>query len=232
MVSTMGSKILVVEDEPALLEALRYNFSREGYQVVTASDGAEAVEQARQQRPDVIVLDLMLPKLDGLEVCRILRRDMTVPILMLTAKGEEVDRVVGLEMGADDYVTKPFSLRELLARVRAMLRRAGMPAAPQGEDVIRAGDLEVDPARRQASMNGVPLVLKPREFDLLAFLARSQGLVFTREQLLEKVWGYRYAGDSRTVDVHVHWLRQKLERDPQNPQHLVTVRGVGYKLVE
>ncbi len=231
MVRIVGSKILVVEDEPALLEALRYNFSREGYQVVTASDGAEAVEQARQQRPDVIVLDLMLPKLDGLEVCRILRRDMTVPILMLTAKGEEVDRVVGLEMGADDYVTKPFSLRELLARVRAMLRRAGMPASPQGEDVIRVGDLEVDPARHQASVGGVPLALKPREFDLLAFLARNRGLVFTRDQLLEKVWGYRYAGDSRTVDVHVRWLRQKLERDPQNPQHLVTVRGVGYKLV-
>ncbi len=232
MVRIVGSKILVVEDEPALLEALRYNFSREGYQVVTASDGAEAVEQARLQRPDVIVLDLMLPKLDGLEVCRILRRDMTVPILMLTAKGEEVDRVVGLEMGADDYVTKPFSLRELLARVRAMLRRAGMPASLQGEDVVRVGDLEVDPARHQASVGGVPLALKPREFDLLAFLARNRGLVFTRDQLLEKVWGYRYAGDSRTVDVHVRWLRQKLERDPQNPQHLVTVRGVGYKLVE
>ncbi|MEE9202970.1 MAG: response regulator transcription factor [Dehalococcoidia bacterium] len=227
----MGRKILVVEDEPALLEALRYNFSREGYQVVTASDGAEALERARQERPDVIVLDLMLPKLDGLEVCRILRRDMTVPILMLTARGEEVDRVVGLELGADDYVTKPFSLRELLARVRAMLRRAGMPASLQQEGVMRVGDLEVDPPRRQASVEGVSLTLKPREFDLLAFLARSPGLVFTRERLLEKVWGYHYAGDSRTVDVHVRWLRQKIEKDPQNPQHLLTVRGVGYKLV-
>lgn len=227
----MSSKILVVEDEPALLEALRYNFSREGYQVITASDGAEAVDRARQERPDLIVLDLMLPKLDGLEVCRILRRDMTVPILMLTARVEEVDRVVGLELGADDYVTKPFSLRELLARVRAMLRRAGMATSLQGEAVIRVGGLEVDPARRQASVEGVPLVLKAMEFDLLAFLARNQGLVFTREQLLEKVWGYHYTGDSRTVDVHMHWLRHKIEKDPQAPRYLVTVRGVGYKLV-
>lgn len=227
----MGSKILVVEDEPALLEALRYNFSREGYQVVTARDGAEALERARQERPDAIVLDLMLPKLDGLEVCRILRRDMTVPILMLTARGEEVDRVVGLELGADDYVTKPFSLRELLARVRAMLRRAGMPASLQQEGVIRVGALEIDPARRQASLEGVPLALKPLEFDLLAFLARNQGLVFTRERLLQKVWGYDYAGGSRTVDVHMHYLRQKIETDPQDPQRLLTVRGVGYRLV-
>ncbi|MEK7847405.1 MAG: response regulator transcription factor [Chloroflexota bacterium] len=227
----MGSRILVVEDEPALLEALRYNFSREGYQVTTARDGLEALDRARQDRPDAIILDLMLPKLDGLEVCRILRREMTVPILMLTARTEEVDKVVGLELGADDYVTKPFSLRELMARVKALLRRAELPVSSQREGVIRVGNLEVDPARRVASRDGAALVLKPKEFDLLAFLARHRGLVFTREQLLERVWGYRYAGESRTVDVHVHWLRHKIEPDPQNPQLLVTVRGVGYKVV-
>ena len=213
------------------MEALRYNFSREGYQVTTARDGLEALDRARQDRPDAIILDLMLPKLDGLEVCRILRREMTVPILMLTARTEEVDKVVGLELGADDYVTKPFSLRELMARVKALLRRAELPVSSQREGVIRVGNLEVDPARRVASRDGAALVLKPKEFDLLAFLARHRGLVFTREQLLERVWGYRYAGESRTVDVHVHWLRHKIEPDPQNPQLLVTVRGVGYKVV-
>ena len=227
----MGSKILVVEDEPALLEVLCYNFSREGYQVVTACDGADAVDKARQEKPDIIVLDLMLPKLDGLEVCRIVRRDMTVPILMLTAKVEEVDKVVGLEMGADDYVTKPFSIRELMSRVKAMLRRAAMFPPYQGESgIIRVGQIEIDPARRLASVDGVPLALKPREFDLLLFLARHRGLVFTREHLLESVWGYQYAGDSNTVDVHIYWLRNKIERDPHNPSRLVTVRGVGYKL--
>ncbi|MDP6509838.1 MAG: response regulator transcription factor [Dehalococcoidia bacterium] len=227
----MGSKILVVEDEPALLEVLCYNFSREGYQVVTACDGADAVDKARQEKPDIIVLDLMLPKLDGLEVCRIVRRDMTVPILMLTAKVEEVDKVVGLEMGADDYVTKPFSIRELMSRVKAMLRRAAMFPPYQGESgIIRVDQIEVDTARRLASVDGVPLALKPREFDLLLFLARHRGLVFTREHLLESVWGYQYAGDSNTVDVHIHWLRNKIERDPHNPSRLVTVRGVGYKL--
>ncbi|MDP7240767.1 MAG: response regulator transcription factor, partial [Dehalococcoidia bacterium] len=203
----MGNKILVVEDEPALLEVLRYNFLRGGYQVVTAGDGAEAVDKARQEKPDIIVLDLMLPKLDGLEVCRIVRRDMTMPILMLTARVEEVDKVVGLEMGADDYVTKPFSIRELMSRVKAMLRRGAMPPLYQGESgVIRVGGIEVDPARRLASAESAPLALKPREFDLLLFLARNRGLVFTRERLLESVWGYQFAGDSNTVDVHIHWL--------------------------
>jgi len=174
----------------------------------------------------------MLPKVSGFEVCRILRKDMTVPILMLTAKADETDKIVGLEIGADDYMTKPFSLRELLARVRAMLRRTMMAQAQTEaiEPVLRVGDIEVDVARHRASKGGTALELKPKEFDLLAFLARNKGLVFSRDQLLEKVWGYDFAGDTRTVDVHVRWLRQKIETDPNNPRYLVTVRGTGYKL--
>jgi two-component system OmpR family response regulator len=200
--------------------------------VATAADGAEAVETARRERPDLIVLDIMLPVLSGFEVCRILRNEMVVPILMLTAKVEEMDKIVGLEIGADDYMTKPFSMRELLARVRAMLRRAKMsgPAPVEDLDVIRINQLEIDPARHKALLNGAALTLTPKEFDLLTFLARNKGFVFNREQLLEKVWGYDYAGDTRTVDVHIRWLRQKIETDPQKPAYLVTVRGTGYKL--
>ena len=227
----MGSKILAVEDDPNLLEALKYNLRKERYDVVTATDGAQALEVARREKPALIILDIMLPKVSGFEVCRILRKEMTVPILMLTAKSEETDKVVGLEIGADDYVTKPFSMRELLARIGAMLRRTQMVGMPLSADrLLEIGDIKVDISRHQAKRGDLALNLKPKEFDLLAFLAANKGLVFSREQLLEKVWGYDYAGDSRTVDVHIRWLRQKIEDDPGNPRYLITVRGAGYKL--
>jgi two-component system OmpR family response regulator len=227
-----GSKILVVEDDQTLLSALKYNLTKEGYSVVTAADGAQALEVARSAQPGLVILDIMLPGINGFEVCRILRREMAVPILMLTAKNEEVDKIVGLEIGADDYMTKPFSMRELLARIRAMFRRAEMvewkPASK--EALVRVNDLEVDIARRRATLGNLMLNLTPKEFDLLVFLARNKGLVFSREQLLEKVWGYEYAGDTRTVDVHIRWLREKIEVEPGKPERLVTVRSVGYKL--
>lgn len=227
-------KILVVEDDRTLLEVLGYNLTKEGYEVVTATDGVEAVETARREKPDLVILDIMLPKLNGFEVCRFLRQRMTVPILLLTAKVEEVDKVVGLELGADDYVTKPFSLRELLARVRAMLRRAEMVqqetiSGVKAFPAIKIGNLEIDFARHQVTLDSSVLNLTPREFDLLGFLMRNQGQVFTREQLLEKVWGSDYEGDSRTVDVHIRWLRGKMEEDPAHPRYLMTVRGTGYK---
>ena len=225
-------KILVVEDDRNLLDTLKYNLLQEGYEVVTAVDGAEALEIARKEKPDLIILDVMLPEVSGLEVCRILRKEMATPILMLTARVEETDKIVGLEIGADDYMTKPFSLRELIARVRAVLRRTKM-AETQPEvkgDLLTIGDIKFDIARHQASKGATPLQLTPKEFDLLVFLTRNKGFVFSRNQLLEKVWGYDYGGDTRTVDVHIRWLRQKIETDPNNPKHLITVRGAGYKL--
>ena len=225
------AKILIVEDDRNLLSTLKYNLQKEGYNTVTAADGAEALDIARREKPDLILLDLMLPKLSGFEVCRILRQEMTVPILMLTAKTEEVDKIVGLEIGADDYMTKPFSMRELLARLGAMLRRADMSQPPPaGAESLKIGDLEIDSSRHQALLRGQPLELTPKEFELLLFLARNKGLVFSREQLLDKVWGYDYAGETRTVDVHIRWLRQKIEIDPAHPRILLTVRGAGYKL--
>ncbi len=229
------SKVLIVEDDQTLLEVIQYNLTKEGYAVSTAIDGVQALDVAERERPDLIVLDIMLPELDGLDVCRILRKkELTMPIIMLTAKVDEIDRVVGLELGADDYMTKPFSMRELLARVRAMLRRVEMmqregivieQAAPR----IKAGKLEVDVARHQVALSGTAIGLSPKEFDLLAFLAKNRGQVFSRDVLLDKVWGYDYVGDTRTVDVHIRWLRQKIEVDPSNPKYLLTVRGVGYK---
>ncbi len=224
-----NGKILIVEDDRTLLSVLEYNLTKEGYGVVTAVDGVEALEVARKDKPDFIILDIMLPKMSGFEVCRILRKEMTVPILMLTAKDEEIDKVVGLDLGADDYMTKPFSMRELLARVRATLRRMEMQT-PTGGPPIKSGDIEVDISRHVITKGGNILNLTPKEFDLLAFLARNKGLVFSRDQLLEKVWGYDYAGDTRTVDVHVRWLRERIEDNPAKPKRLVTVRGVGYKL--
>lgn len=227
----MSNKILVVEDDRNLLDSIKYNLHKEGYEVVTAADGAEAMEIARKEKPDLILLDVMLPEVSGLEVCRILRKELTTPILMLTARVEETDKVVGLEIGADDYMTKPFSLRELIARVRAMLRRANMTETqPRDQrDMLTIGDIKVDIARHQASKGTTALALTPKEFDLLVFLARNKGFVFSRNQLLEKVWGYDFAGDTRTVDVHIRWLRQKIEDNPEEPKLLITVRGAGYK---
>jgi DNA-binding response OmpR family regulator len=228
----VDSKILIVEDDQNLLATLKYNLHQEGYSVVTASDGAQAVEIARSQKPDLIILDVMLPVLSGFEVCRILRKDMSVPILMLTAKTEEVDKIVGLEIGADDYMTKPFSMRELLARVHAMLRRAVLSRQPPAAEPesLKVGSLEINISRHQARYKNSLLNLTPKEFDLLLFLARNKGFVFSREQLLEKVWGYDYAGGTRTVDVHIRWLRQKVETDPAHPKLVLTVRSAGYKL--
>jgi len=227
-----NEKILVVEDDRTLLDTLKYNLRKEGYDVVTAIDGAQALDVARKEKPGIIILDIMLPKISGFDVCRILRKEMIVPILMLTAKVDEIDKVVGLEIGADDYMTKPFSLRELLARVRAMIRRAKMVEMQPGseEALLRIGDIEVDIARHLASKGAITLELTPKEFDLLVFLARNRGFVFNRDQLLEKLWAYDFDGDARTVDVHIRWLREKIEDNPNEPKLLVTVRGVGYKL--
>jgi DNA-binding response OmpR family regulator len=220
--------VLVVEDEPTLVATLRYNLEREGHKVLTATDGEAGLSLARSQHPDVVLLDLMLPGMGGLELCRVLRRETTVPILMLTAKAEETDKVVGLELGADDYVTKPFSMRELMARVGALLRRAELAPAAEREAIV-VGDLEVDLRRRQASKGGADLALKPKEYELLVFFMRNRGRAFTREQLLDQVWGYDFAGDTRTVDVHVSWLRQKIEGEPSKPTRLITLRGMGYR---
>jgi DNA-binding response OmpR family regulator len=236
-------RILVVEDDLTLLETLEYNLSGEGYEVLTAADGLTALEVAREEQPDLVVLDLMLPRLDGFEVCRILRRETSVPILMLTARADEVDRVVGLEVGADDYLTKPFSMRELLARVKALLRRVRLiredtfaslstrMAGAQGvlgTEQLVFGDLVIDLDRREVLVHGEAVRPKPKEFELLVFLARHPGMALSRDLLLERVWGWEYGGGSRTVDVHVRWLREKIEADPANPERIVTVRGVGY----
>jgi len=232
----MGYKVLLVEDEPTLLETLEYNLTRQGYEVCTAADGPTALEVAREEQPDLIVLDIMLPGMDGFEVCRTLRPEMSVPILMLTARDEEIDKVVGLEVGADDYMTKPFSMRELMARVKALLRRVRLDreeltaeSAEVGSERLAFGDLTIDLARCEVLREGEPLHLKPKEHDLLVFLARNRGIVLSRDLILERVWGWDYGGGSRTVDVHVRWLREKIEPDPASPSRIVTVRGVGYR---
>jgi len=228
-----ASKILIVEDETTLREMLQYNLETEGYMVVTAGTGISAVELARSENPDLIVLDIMLPEMDGFEVCRILRQEkMTTAILMLTAKEEEIDRVLGLEMGADDYMSKPFSMRELKARVKAMLRRMSMlrPENADKTEIISAGDLSIDLGRHRVTVGEETVEMKPKEFELLVYLAQNKGQVFSRDQLLDRVWGYEYIGDTRTVDVHIRWLREKIEASPSKPTRLITVRGVGYKL--
>ena len=226
MVTATAKTVLVVDDEPTLVATLKYNLEREGYHVLTASDGENAIALARAARPDLMVLDLMLPVVDGLDVCRILRREMSLPILMLTARAGEVDKVVGLEIGADDYVTKPFSTRELLARARALLRRT---VTPRDEEVLTSGDLRVDLKRREVTRGDQAVELKPKEMELLIYFMRNKGRAFTREQLLREVWGYDFYGDSRTIDVHVSWLRQKIEDQPARPVRILTVRGVGYR---
>lgn len=231
-----ASRILVVDDDTNLLKALEYSLEEEGYQVSGATDGSQALEVARREEPDLILLDIMLPGLNGFEVCRILRKETAVPIVMLTAKTDETDKVVGLELGADDYITKPFHMRELLARIAAMLRRFAAarqdlpPSTEAATSVVKAGDLEIDIARHEISRGGAAVGLSPREFALLAFLAKNRGHVCSRDQIMEKVWGNDYAGSARTVDVHVVSLRRKLEDDPSNPLYLLTVRGFGYKL--
>jgi len=253
-----SKRILVVDDESNIRETVAINLRREGLDVEFASDGLEAIEKARSSKPDVVVLDIMLPGIDGFQVCRTIREESTVPIILLSARGEEIDRVVGLELGADDFLVKPFAMRELVARVRAMLRRAKMVGstgehdpetnAPERSFVadgsgsgtergnresgsIESGDVSIDIPRRHASVAGEMLNLKPKEFDLLTYFVRQPGIVLTREALLREVWGYNYPVDTRTVDVHVRWLRQKIEETPSEPIRIVTVRGHGYRFV-
>ena len=226
----MQGTILLVEDNAAIAAAVQTALEREGLAVEVVEDGRQALARLNQALPDLIILDLMLPDVDGLDVCRAVRRMPTyVPIIMLTARTEDVDKVVGLELGADDYITKPFNTRELIARVRAVLRLARHRATIGGPDRLRIGRLEIDLTGRTVAVGGQPVDLTPKEFDLLVFLAEHPGRVFGRETLLEKVWGYDYLGDSRTVDVHVQRLRHKLEEDPHHPRYLLTVRSIGYK---
>ena len=221
------TKILIVEDDATVRETLALNLRAEGYEVALAADGEAGLAAARSGKPDLVVLDVMLPELDGLTVCRVLRRESAVPIVLLTARGTETDKIIGLETGADDYIVKPFSLGEFLARVRAALRRGRTSAAAVRELV--SGDLRLDLQGRRAHLQERELVLTPREFDLLAALMRNPGVVLTRELLLANVWGDDYPGETRTVDVHVSWLRKKIEADASNPTRITTVRGVGYR---
>ena len=232
----MPETILVVEDEPALRDTLSYNLKKDGFTVQAVGDGRAALDSARTLKPDLIVLDLMLPEIDGFEVCRILRREMTTPILMLTARDDEIDRVVGLEVGADDYLTKPFSMRELMARVKAQLRRSRLlreelqsMEARGKQETLAFGNLVINLTRREVTLNGEPLALKPQEYELLLFFAEHKGQMLSREFILERVWGWDFIGDSRTVDVHVRWLRQKIEENAGDPKRIVTVRGGGYR---
>jgi DNA-binding response OmpR family regulator len=234
----MTESILVVEDEPALRDTLSYNLKKDGFAVEAVGDGRAALASARRLKPDLIVLDLMLPEIDGFEVCRILRQEMITPILMLTARDDEIDRVVGLEVGADDYLTKPFSMRELMARVKAQLRRSRLlkeelekASTPEEkpQDKLTFGNLVINRTRREVTLDGEPIALKPQEYDLLLFFAEHKGQMLSREFILERVWGWDFIGDSRTVDVHVRWLRQKIEDESSKPTRIVTVRGGGYR---
>jgi len=222
------TRILVVDDEPTLLSTMQFNLGREGYDVLTATNGEGALAAAREALPDLIILDLMLPGMHGFEICRVLRRETSVPILILTAKSDEIDKVVALELGADDYITKPFSMKELIARVRARLRRAEESPPLDPAEVLSAGSIVVDLNRREATRNGDRLELKRREFELLVLLMRARGRVLTREEMLRTVWGYEPFGETRTVDVHIGRLRRKIEDDPQQPAHIITMRGIGY----
>jgi len=233
----MAEKILVVDDEVSLQETLTYKLEKEGYQVEVAGDGLTALELARSTHPDLVILDVMLPGMDGFEVCRNLRQESNIPVLMLTARDDEIDRVVGLEVGADDYLPKPFSMRELIARVKALLRRVRLireevgAAVQEGNlpQIMPFGNLEIDMTRREVRLNGVVVPCKPKEYDLLTFMGQHKGRVLTRELILERVWGWGFVGDSRTVDVHIRWLREKIEPIPDKPERIITVRGAGYR---
>ena len=233
----MADKILVVDDEIALQETLTYNLKKEGYHVEVAGDGITALDLFRSSKPDLVILDVMLPGMDGFEICRTLRQESNTPVLMLTARDDEIDRVVGLEVGADDYLPKPFSMRELIARVKAILRRVRLIREEVGSATQEAkhakilvfGNLEIDTNRREVRLDGNVLPCKPKEFELLTFMGEHKERVLTRKLILEKVWGWGFVGDSRTVDVHIRWLREKIEPVPENPRRIITIRGVGYR---
>jgi two-component system, OmpR family, response regulator RegX3 len=230
--SDEAPRILIVEDEESLSDSVRYNLEREGYSVTVARDGRGALEAFRSQSPALVILDLMLPEVSGLDVCRAIRAESDVPIIMVTAKDSEADKVTGLELGADDYVTKPFSVRELVSRVRANLRRTAMRAVATLDDAVGGGTVEMDVARHEVRVQGEVVPFPPKEFELLETFLRRKGRLLTREFLIEEVWGPDYFGDTKTLDVHVKRLRRKIEREPHRPAHLLTVRGLGYKFVD
>jgi two-component system, OmpR family, response regulator RegX3 len=230
-VSERATRILLIEDEESLAESVRYNLEREGYVVSVAADGRSALERFREELPSLVILDLMLPELSGLDVCRLIRRESDVPIIMVTAKDSEADKVTGLELGADDYVTKPFSVRELTSRVRAHLRRSRMRTDEADLEQLRGGPVEMDVARHEVRIGGELVAFPPKEFELLELFLRRSGRLLTRDHLIEEVWGHDYVGDTKTLDVHVKRIRQKIEPDPHEPTHLLTVRGLGYKFV-
>jgi two-component system response regulator RegX3 len=230
--SAEAPRILVVEDEAALAESVRYNLEREGFTVSVAGDGRRAIERFRTDQPALVILDLMLPEMSGLDVCRLIRQESDVPIIMVTAKDAEADKVTGLELGADDYVTKPFSVRELVSRVRAHLRRAAMGTALPPDEILKGGSVEMDVARHQVRVRDEPVAFPPKEFELLETFLRRKDRLLTRLFLIEEVWGDDYVGDTKTLDVHVKRIRQKIEQDPHDPGHLLTVRGLGYKFVD
>lgn len=223
--------VLVVDDEKTLVKALAFNLEKEGFRVETAYDGKEALEKVFELKPDIVVLDLMLPEVDGFEVCRRIRKKLEIPIIMLTARSEDIDKVLGLELGADDYLTKPFNSRELVARIKAILRRS-IVRDEESKKVIQIGKLQVDLLQHRARLGDQEISLTSKEFALLSFLVANAGNVYSREQLLEQVWGYDYYGDVRTVDVHIRHLREKIEQDPGNPELIITVWGTGYKFRE
>ena len=226
------TRILLVEDEESLADSVRYNLEREGFAVTVAPDGRRGLERFREDRPALVILDLMLPELSGLDVCRSIRAESDVPIIVVTAKDSEADKVTGLELGADDYVTKPFSVRELVSRVRAHLRRANMLAGRPPDESLNGGPVEMDVERHEVRVTGEPVSMPPKEFELLEVFLRRKGRLLTRLYLIEEVWGPDYVGDTKTLDVHVKRIRQKIEDDPHEPAHLVTVRGLGYKFVD
>lgn len=232
-----NEKILMVEDEESILEAVRYSLDRDGYQVVTAQDGLTGLALSRNESPDLIILDIMLPNLDGIEICKEIRKTSSTPIIMLTAKGEEIDRIIGLEIGADDYITKPFSIRELIARIKGLLRRSASktipPPAQESPNVFSSSSgVRLDLDSHLATLNNVPLQLSPKEFELLSYFIKNAGFALSRDQILQEIWGYDYIGNTRTVDVHVRWLREKIENDPSKPETIITIRGTGYRFIK
>jgi two-component system response regulator VicR len=229
----MPTRILLADDDEMIVDVLQHELQKEGFEVLVAFDGETALELARTQNPDLVLLDVMMPRLQGFDVCREIRRESTVPILMLTAGGEEMDRIIGLDMGADDYVVKPFSLRELMARIRANLRRVELSSSgvKNGRELVQIGPVTIDRKRHAVSLNGEPVSLSQREYDLLVALLGAKGAVMSRSELLDQVWGKQWVGDPRTLDVHIRWLREKIEPDPAQPRLVLTVRGVGYRLV-
>jgi two-component system response regulator RegX3 len=226
-------RVLVVEDEPAITDSITYAFELEGFQVAVAASGREGLEAARRLNPSVVILDVMLPGMSGLDVCRLIRAESDAPIIMLTAKGAEADKVAGLELGADDYLTKPFSMRELVARVRAQVRRASKSGSLAGSnEVLRGGVVELDVDAHEVRVGGIPVAMRPKEFELLESLMRRLGRLASRETLISEVWGADHFGDTKTLDVHIKRLREKIEPEPSSPRHIVTVRGLGYKFVD